>query len=760
VRRARFVVLWYSLVCVQANAASVAPLDTCRQQDARGEREAADGCYRELARRTDDVALRADALRALRDFSGANEAYRAAAARAPNDVELRVRWAKLFADTHQDADAEALLREALELAPDHADARVAYAELLADRFEGRTRVMIDEVLQGEPAHVGANLLAARMNLELGRYDEAIAPLERIAAEGDVDPLARLEAMALLAAADRLTGGSGARWTEAALWQNPRYGDVYAIPAHFFVITRRYAEAVQLLEKAVETDPTLSGARTELGVNLLRLDRFDAASEQLARAYDGDPYDPTVINTLRLLDTLPQYRLIEAPGLRLRVHRSEAEVLAPYAQALFREAMAVFAERYGFVAKEPVVVEMYPQHDDFAVRTAGLPGIGILGATFGRVVAMDSPSARGIGEGFDWPSTLWHELAHVVTLGATDHLVPRWFSEGVSVYEEWRTGPSPRQSVPLLFLEMWGDGRLLAASRLDEGFIRPTYPEQISVSYVQSGLVCELIADSWGHVQLANMLAAYRAGADTDGAITSVLGVRPDEFDAAFRAYIDRRFGKLPERVSEIEALTARARRALDAGVPQDAVTAARAALEVFPENVDGMSPYLVLGRAQQALGNGAAALESYEEYWRLGGRAPEALEPLAAALVGAGRANDAIEVQRQLARLVPLEPRHHTTLGDLYRDAGRHEEAAGEYRMLLALAPHDRASAHYRLALAYRELGRMRDAQHETVLSLEVAPRYAPALALLLELTQASTDPSTDPSTERSNKPSTEPPAR
>ena len=93
----------------------------------------------------------------------------------------------------------------------------------------------------------------------------------------------------------------------------------------------------------------------------------------------------------------------------------------------------------------MTLELYPDHDDFAVRVAGLAGIGLLGVTFGYVVAMDSPSGRAAGE-FHWGSTLWHEMAHVFTLEATDHRVPRWLSEGISVYEEWRTGPTPGVAV--------------------------------------------------------------------------------------------------------------------------------------------------------------------------------------------------------------------------------------------------------------------------------------------------------------------------
>ena len=58
-------------------------------------------------------------------------------------------------------------------------------------------------------------------------------------------------------------------------------------------------------------------------------------------------------------------------------------------------------------------------------------IGALGACFGRVVTMDSPRARPPGE-FNWGATLWHELAHVITLQLSNQRVPRWLTEGISV----------------------------------------------------------------------------------------------------------------------------------------------------------------------------------------------------------------------------------------------------------------------------------------------------------------------------------------
>ena len=86
----------------------------------------------------------------------------------------------------------------------------------------------------------------------------------------------------------------------------------------------------------------------------------------------------------------------------------------HAVPLARQALATLSKHYQFTPQGPILVEMFPKHDDFAVRTLGLPGlIGALGACFGRVVTLDSPRARPPGE-FSWEATLWHEMAHVIT----------------------------------------------------------------------------------------------------------------------------------------------------------------------------------------------------------------------------------------------------------------------------------------------------------------------------------------------------------
>src|ERR1041384_820393 len=230
---------------------------------------------------------------------------------------------------------------------------------------------------------------------------------------------------------------------------------------------------------------------------MRRGRVQEARPHLVFAFNNGPKNVATENTLNLIDSLDKFDTIKVadPAMNLFLRKDELPTLGPYAEQLMRRALPEFARRYGYTPSGPVTIEIYPDHDDFAVRTAGLPGIGLLGVTFGHVVAMDSPAARQGGD-FHWGSTLWHEMAHVFTLSATGHRVPRWLSEGISVFEEWRTGPTPGVSLSPSPLQKFAEGKFLPVADLDEGFIRPEYENQVQVSYVQAGLTCLFIEQRW------------------------------------------------------------------------------------------------------------------------------------------------------------------------------------------------------------------------------------------------------------------------
>ena len=720
-------------------------LRVCDASYFRGERAESGRCYSALLAGDTDLRIKAEAAWALGNIVAANDYFQEAFDADPEDARLRLRWGKLFEATNAEAqEAATLYREALEIDPAYAPAILGMAELAAGRFEGRAREGVEEALEIDPESIGAHLLLARMELEVGNLELAEQSLDRafeLVESGDYPPL---EVHALRASLDLLRDDFESQWITRALEYNPMYGDAYAIPAYFFVITRRYREAIDFYERAVQIQPDLYAAHMSLGVNLLRENRVDDAYRHLRTAYEGeDGYSSdTTVNTLNLIDSFENFT-VEAydgqtdpagggEGVILRLHEDETDVLTPYVLDLVNESIDTFSERYGFTLEEPVIAELYPVAADFSVRTAGLPGIGLLGVTFGYLVAMNSPSQAGSGQ-FHWGTTLWHEIAHVFTLEATDHLVPRWFSEGVSVYEEWATGPLPGRHIPVHVLQAMADDRFLPISDLDEGFIRPTYENQVIVSYMQAGLICEYIAMAFGQRALQTMLERFRAGDETPAAIEAALGIAPGEFDDRFAAHVAAEFDTVLGNLEAWNEAQTALREHAAAGNWEGVRDSAAEAIALMPGYVDEGSPYLALERAQRELGDEGAAREALEQYWRLGGYEPTALMRLARAFTDAGNNETAIEVLEALVLVTPLDESVHADLGDLLL-ATRPVDALTEFTVLAALEPHDQASVNLRLAKAHLALGDTGKATEHLLYALEIAPHYREAQQLLLEI--------------------------
>lgn len=717
-------------------------LAPCDELHDRGKAVEAAACYRGVLQ-VGDPAAQAEAYWMLGDLKAANDRFREAIKLKPDDPDLRVRWGHLYIDSHQQVEAGDLFQEALALDENHVAAQLGMATVLASRFEGKAVELAQEALKLKPEQAEGYLLLGRMALEEGDLATAREHLEKGLEQALNLGLAPLEAHALLASLEMLEGERDNRWVDKALAYNPRYGQVYAEQAHFYVITRRYREATERLRKAVGVAPSLWQAHAELGVNLMREGLDDEGRRHLEIAYNGDPYSAKTVNTLRLLDTYDQFDTFEDrdPGADaavravFRLDKDESQLLLPYVRELTNRAIGEFTRKYDFVLKSPVRVEFYPNHDDFAVRTMAMPGIGLLGVTFGYVVAMDSPSGREPG-GFHWGTTLWHELAHVFTLESTDHLVPRWYSEGISMYEEWMADVRWGESVGPEYVEAVRKRELLPIVKLDRGFIRPKHAGQVAISYMQAGYVCKFIAQRWGEGKLVELLRGFAAEVPTGANIEAVLDISPEDFDEQFGEYMRDALGPaldgLPRWRRNLKAALERARD----GDWDEAIEPAEAAKAAYPQHVGSGSAYVLLANAHDKAGKREAAVAELQEYERRGGRQPETLKKLAGWLEEAGRAAEAVYTYNGLIYNWPQDEELHARLGDLHLEAGRANLARREFEAVLALDPLDRASAEYNLARAYVKIGDLASARLHVLRALERAPTFGPALQLLLQVKQ------------------------
>ncbi|MET0497485.1 MAG: tetratricopeptide repeat protein [Steroidobacteraceae bacterium] len=722
-------------------------LRECDDHAYRGRAAPAKECYTRILTNSSAIATRAEAAWALGDIQRANALFREAAQDTANSTQPRVRWGRLFLQAHRPADAVALFKEVLQGSPKDVHARLGLARVYAEQFEGEARRLVDELIAENSALTEAHLLAARMALEEGRYEDVDASLDRALRGVEKQKLPPLDVYAMRAVLELSRKGEArSDWLDKALVFNPHYGAVYQDLAHFEVMRRRYKEATVLLRRAVEVQPDLWEAQAELGANLLRTGDIIGARQHLTLAYSGDAFSATTVNTLRLLDRVDEFDLRSVPltipslqgtgtvdvELRMRLARSEAEALRPYVQQLASDSIASLSKRYGFEPREPVTLELYPDHDDFAVRVAALPGIGLLGVTFGYLVAMDSPSGRPVGE-FHWGSTLWHEMAHVFTLELTQHRVPRWLSEGISVFEEWQTGPTPGVNVTPDALVAMRDDKLLPVSELDSGFIRPQYPRQVQVSYMQAGLLCLFIEQRWGFDKLVTLLRQFTRDTSTKAAIEATFKMPAADFDKAFDAFLRKRYATLLAGSEEWQKRHEEAGNAFKNRQWNEAILAARRAIEIYPEHIGDDSAYLVLARALDKSGQRYEAIDVLRNYRRVGGWAPAALRDLANWLDATGNKDEATEVFVALNYVDPLNVDQHRLLGERLLTANRAEPALREYRVLMALSPQDPAPAGLGIARSLRQLGDKAGSRRYLLDALASAPHYKPAQELLLQ---------------------------
>jgi hypothetical protein len=380
------------------------------------------------------------------------------------------------------------------------------------------------------------------------------------------------------------------------------------------------------------------------------------------------------------------------------------------------------------------LEVYPDHEDFAVRTMGMPGLGALGVTFGEVVAMDSPSGRRPGD-FNWGSTLWHEMSHVYILTMTNHRVPRWFTEGLAVHEEGQVRPEWANRLTPEVVAAIRDKKLLPVEKLDRGFVSEEYPAQVIVSYFEAGTICDFIGSKWGEEKLLAMAHSYAAVKTTPEVLKADLGVSPEEFDAQYMAWLDKRVGKTVANFDEwrkrLKGLVELA-KAKDYGAVLKEGEAVRA---LYPEYVGEANAYEYLAEASLAKGDKKAAAAVLSAYAKAGGEHPGALKKLASLEEELGDKQAAAATLEAVNFIYPVHDEElHRHLGELLLGQKIYAGAIREDAAVVAMKPLDKAGAEFNLAQAYYAAGDKGKAEETVLLALEAAPGYRPAQKLLLEL--------------------------
>jgi cellulose synthase operon protein C len=710
-----------------ARGAATTP-EACATLRKHGQKTDARACYETLSQQRDPY-LRAEGYWGLRMYQDASDQFRLAVAQSDGNALYRVRWGRLLHERFNNSEANNLFKEALERDPKNAQAYLGLALVSADGFDHSAIRWDDEAIELDPGLAEAHELKANLALEDSDTAGAVKEAdEAIEMSGD-----SLDAMAIHAAVEVLADRSPDAWLEKIRGVNPTYGEAYALVAHHLILNRRYEDGVTYFRKAIELDPEDWSARSELGINLMRLGQQDEPRRELELCYDHGYRDAATVNSLRLLDSYQNFVTFRDEVLVLKLQKKEADLLRPYFDTEARKAMATYEKKYKFKLPGPVQVEVYPDHEDFAVRSLGMPGLGALGVTFGEVVAMDSPSGRKPGD-FNWASTLWHEMSHVYILTMTNHRVPRWFAEGLAVHEETEASPEWGDRITPEILLAIRDKRLLPVTDLDRGFVRPEYQTQVVVSYYQAGRICDYIQKRWGADKLLEMVHSYAKVENTEDVIQQDLGLTAVEFDKQFLAWLDGDVGKIAANFDQWHENLKTLAEASKEHKYDEVIVQGQQTRNLYPDYVYDANPYEFLAEAYQATGDKQAAAAALTDYEKRGGHNPATLKELASLEEELGNPGEAAASLDRINYIYPNDEQLHRHLGELWLAQGDFAGAIREYSAVVTMHPMDMPSARFNLAQAYFAAGQTDKAEENVLQALEAAPDYRPAQKLLLQL--------------------------
>ena len=673
---------------------------------------------------------------------------------SPDSIEPILHTGALFLEKYDAGFAAQNFKAALLKNSVHPEALLGLAKVRV--FDGANDgvELVEKALEVNPRYVAALAFRAEHFLVVEDYERARKEANKALL---VNPYSS-EALSILAAIAFLNGDSSGY--EAAekkiLKRNPLHAGFYNKLAEIAVRNRMYSWAVQLATEATILDENSWLGYGLLGMNQLRLGEIQKGQSNLEHSFKGDPYNVWNKNVLELLDTYPSYEITKTEHFDLFIKNEESKLLSLLYGQVAEESYAKLVVKYKHRPSSRIRVEVFSSHEDFSVRTLGLPGLGALGVSFGPVVAVDSPSARPKGD-FNWASTLWHELTHSITLEMTHNRVPRWFAEGLSVFEEHQARPGWGNDINIAFLKAYNRKALLPVSELNNGFVNPSEPQQISNSYYQAYLAIEFIAQDFGFQAILDMLLHYRDGRDTKDIFESVLGFSLFEFDEKFSLYLNKRFGEriaalksIPEEEllsdysddidlsaerepSGFIATLETGQRALADGDYKKAEKFLKQAKELFPEYGGKDSPYLGLAKIYEA--NNKAELSALElaRYVDINEIDYEAHIKLSQLYSSLGQTDKAIEILIRSLYIYPFDIAIHRKLASYYTKKERYVELILARQVILALTT-NQAQGFYDLALAYHNSGDNQRAREELLKSLELAPSFQDALRLLLRL--------------------------
>jgi tetratricopeptide (TPR) repeat protein len=667
----------------------------------------------------------------------------------PNLREVYLAIGNLALQKHDYALASKSFQEGLQKFKSDPDLLHGLAEALAPSDRKEMLKALEKVLEANENHIPARTLVVEHLIDAEEYEEAEKELKKIEAINPNFP----ELWAFRAVIEHLDNNNAeeekARAAGLKYWTNNPVVD--HIIGRKLSQKYRFTEGSGYQKRALEYERNYLPAKIQLAQDLLRLGDEENGWKLAEEVSKNDAYDISAYNLMTLHDTIAKYSTVTNEHFVIRMSPKEADIYGEQALALLEKARQHLTKKYGLELASPTTVEIFPNQKDFAVRTFGMPGgEGYLGVCFGNVITANSPASHDM----NWQSVLWHEFCHVVTLNMTRNRMPRWLSEGISVYEERRADVRWGEQITPQYRQMMVDGKMKPIAELSSAFMAPPSGLHLQFAYYQSSLVVEFLIERFGLEKLQNILRDLGTGTPINDALVAhtapmkqlekdfkdfAKGVaenmgKNNVWEKAKRdqdGNIDKAWTALhPENYWVV---TEKAETLLDDGKIEEAIPLLEKSIEIYPGQSGAGSAYAKLARIYREQKNVEKEKRILGEWAKLDGEATEALLRLVEMELEAKDYPAAIRHSKLLLEINPLHPLPHRATAESLASDGEDDGAIKAYQTVLKLEPPDRADVHYRLARLFKKQNSP-DAKRHVLLALEEAPRFRAAHQLLLEI--------------------------
>jgi len=650
-------------------------------------------------------------------------------------------------------------RAALKSFPEEPAVHYGLARALETSDPPAATAALDKALEINSRHIPSLITRAGDALDAEHYEDAKSLLNQVLAVNPREP----QALALLATIAHLQNDPAAeqdlRRQALGTWStNPQVDHLIGRE-----LSRKYrfAEGAARQRQALEFHSDYQPAQKQLAEDLLRLGHEEEGWQLADAAFQRDAYDVALFNLVTLRDELTKFRTLEDDRFVVRMDPKEAAIYGERVLQLLHAAHDVLCEKYGLDLDGRTTVEIFPDPDDFAVRTFGLPGAGgYLGVCFGNVITANSPAAQLSPT--NWESVLWHEFAHVVTLNATANRMPRWLSEGISVYEERARNAAWGERMNPAYRQLIAGGELTPIRDLSGAFLAPKSPLHLMFAYFQSSLVVEHIVGTYGFDSLKLVLADLREGVTINDALDR--RVAPlDELQTGFDACVQQQLKDFAPDVdwsdpletlsptsspdawrdwvalhpTNVAALSLYGRMLIDARKWDEARDVLLRAVALNPTDRGAESPARQLANVYRQLNDADQERALLTNYAAHDSSATDVSLRLIELATAAGDWPAVRTHALQAVAVNPLIPQPHRALADAAERLALPDDAVAACRTLLVLPHDDAAELHFRLGRLLAANGDP-DARRHVLLALERAPRYRAAQALLLKLVRSS----------------------